>query len=229
MMIDLPALLSASPPPHHLIILNQPVDRIPFFRRLYSTSHLIICADGGANRLFDYDSSLIPTAIVGDLDSLRGDVEAYYRSKGVAVMKDPDQYRTDLEKCIAYLPKYAPNRLIVVVGATGGRLDHAAANVNALYKHPELLLVGESSLSLLLEAGRQYRVKALHPSQLCGVIPFGGPARCTSIGLLYDMDGMELRFGGIVSSSNRFAQDAACIEVSAPCVFTVELSPADEH
>lgn len=223
--IDLSALFSASPPSHHLIILNQPVDKIPSFRHLFSTSLLTVCADGGANRLFEYDRSLIPTAIVGDFDSLRADVKDYYQSRGVFVLKDPDQYGTDLEKCIAYLPKRLPDQLIVIVGITGGRMDHTAANVNALYKHPELFLVGESSMSLLLEAGQQYCVKAAHPSQVCGVIPFGWPARCTSKGLLYDMDSMELRFGGVVSSSNRFAQDIACIEVSAPCVFTVELSP----
>lgn len=76
-----------------------------------------ICADGGANRLYDevprlLDSSsedsdvqirsqFLPQSIRGDLDSVRGDVRDFYASKGVEITDlAADQDTTDLQKCL---------------------------------------------------------------------------------------------------------------------------------
>ena len=71
-----------------LIILNQPIctKNNSIFNRLWNMSSIRVCADGGANRLFDLsldqtnNKKLIPDLIVGDLDSLRDDVKVrgYY-------------------------------------------------------------------------------------------------------------------------------------------------------
>ena len=67
-----------------LILLNQPVDRHTLMD-LFGRSSLVICADGGANRLYDaFDDSdernrFIPDYIVGDLDSIRPEVKLYYQ------------------------------------------------------------------------------------------------------------------------------------------------------
>ena len=50
---------------------------------------MIVCADGGANRLYDAmmmetastEEEVTPDFIVGDLDSIRPEVEQFYRSK----------------------------------------------------------------------------------------------------------------------------------------------------
>ena len=55
-----------------------------------------VCADGGANRLFDLlDQSqlYIPAAVVGDLDSVRPEVVAFYRTAGVVLEAVEDQDR----------------------------------------------------------------------------------------------------------------------------------------
>ena len=45
----------------------------------------------------------LPDLILGDLDSLRPDVRAFYASHGVPVVQDDDQDSTDLMKCIQAL------------------------------------------------------------------------------------------------------------------------------
>lgn len=74
-----------------LLLLNSASMHNPVTLRVLQTiwpnSVFKICADGGANRLFDapaYSSSMvqqhyIPDFITGDLDSVRPDVAEYYR------------------------------------------------------------------------------------------------------------------------------------------------------
>ncbi|GAA5873236.1 hypothetical protein JCM3774_000090 [Rhodotorula dairenensis] len=110
--------LSPSAPRTALILLNSPLPPQPLFAKLWETATLRFCADGGANRLYDRFVSgtensdaarhgdaddWLPDLILGDLDSLRQDVRAYYESKGVTVDRDPDEFSTDLGKNVARL------------------------------------------------------------------------------------------------------------------------------
>lgn len=52
--------------------------------RLWSSMSYVICADGGANRLYDWVSPaerwrFVPHVIAGDLDSIRPEVRQQYR------------------------------------------------------------------------------------------------------------------------------------------------------
>ena len=145
-----------------LILLNQPIEKEAVLR-LIAKSSLIICADGGANQLYDClqeDERLLylPNAVVGDLDSVRVEVKDFYLSNGVHVEKVFDQNHTDLEKCIRYVTshqkihkpenliqmyklgrkgrvyRYAPNK-ILAYPAFGGRMDHTLSALHALAQY----------------------------------------------------------------------------------------------
>lgn len=89
-----------------LLILNQAISlEKALFVKLWNISSICICADGGANRLFDLfeatdRENYLPNYIVGDLDSIRNDVKEYYRSCGVIIILQRTQYSTDFKKCI---------------------------------------------------------------------------------------------------------------------------------
>ncbi|KAI5967908.1 THI80 [Candida margitis] len=67
---------------------------------------LVVCSDGGANRLHDYFSNdkeredYLPNYIVGDFDSLRDDVKSFYQSRGVKIIQQYGQYSNDFQKSI---------------------------------------------------------------------------------------------------------------------------------
>lgn len=88
-----------------LIFLNTTLDSIPV-QRLWNSTTLRICADGGANRLYYYFGTdaereqFIPDFIVGDLDSLREEVRQYYVKRGTVVLPQYTQYATDFMKAI---------------------------------------------------------------------------------------------------------------------------------
>lgn len=118
-------------PPASLIILNQPLPPFSTFKKLWDHTTYRICADGGANRLYDlFDGNpdesreshvwfpsdylprfatkeiQVPDIIIGDLDSLRPDTRQWYSEKsGSRVVEDSDQYSTDFGKAMKVLTK----------------------------------------------------------------------------------------------------------------------------
>ncbi|KAJ3101852.1 hypothetical protein HDU97_001026 [Phlyctochytrium planicorne] len=102
-------------PTHHrrpaaaLIILNQPLPDVSWLDRLWASASVKLCADGGANRLFDLCGSdevrmrFLPDRIIGDLDSLRLEVKRWYEGKGVAVERQHSQDSTDFGKCVSHI------------------------------------------------------------------------------------------------------------------------------
>ncbi|KAH3679559.1 hypothetical protein WICMUC_000892 [Wickerhamomyces mucosus] len=100
-----------SPHNNALIILNQSISIVNFLK-VWEHYRLKICADGGANRLFDFFSkdedrkNHLPDYIIGDFDSLRDDVKRWYESHGVKTIKQSTQYATDLNKCLDFVEIY---------------------------------------------------------------------------------------------------------------------------
>jgi thiamine pyrophosphokinase len=104
--------------PYAVIVLNQPINKNALDAVLDSAA-LLICADGGANRLYQCDNHphrqnrarvRIPDAIVGDLDSLDPEIGSHYSLQGVKIIKDPDQYSTDFTKCLKYVRQWATSQ-----------------------------------------------------------------------------------------------------------------------
>uniref|UniRef100_A0A061S914 Thiamine pyrophosphokinase n=1 Tax=Tetraselmis sp. GSL018 TaxID=582737 RepID=A0A061S914_9CHLO len=206
-----------------------------------------VVADGGANRLYreipklipelsveEVRSRFVPDCVVGDLDSLKPEVRAFYESKGVAIHdKSEDQDTNDLTKCIhaclGYMEESGLRResvTIVCVGALGGRLDHTLGNLNVLYSFQELNLVlcGDGNLTRLLPAG----TSVIHPDRAmegptCGLIPLGGPVRATTTGLRWNLDNTEMRFAGLVSTSNMIDADEIVVHSDGPLLWTTKL------
>ena len=72
-----------------LVMTNSATMDVALAKRFWDRFEYRICADGGANRLFDGLSAedrvrYVPDAVKGDLDSVRADVRAFYRSAIIA-------------------------------------------------------------------------------------------------------------------------------------------------
>lgn len=96
-----------------------------YARNLISPDDYIICADSG----YSYCSSMgvVPNLVLGDFDSYRGDV-----SKSCEIIRY-DTKKDDTDTMLAV--KVALERDykdIVMLGMTGGRLDHTLANIQTI-------------------------------------------------------------------------------------------------
>jgi len=236
-----------------LIILNSPIGSppSPIFVNLWSLSNFRVCADGGANRLYDEtknqeNDKYIPDLIRGDLDSLRPSVRDFYSQKGVKIEKDPCQNTNDLDKCLEVVQKEWLNRVsnnfqVCVYGAFGGRFDQEMASIQALFKwknafQSKLFLYDHNTSAFLLSESVLNEIRLVFHGDgeipegdigdgpTCGLIPIG--TRCDSVetkGLKWNLEASPLEFGGLISSSNRVMDQVVTVRSSHPLIFTSEV------
>ncbi|KAL2867142.1 thiamine diphosphokinase [Aspergillus lucknowensis] len=100
-----------TPPPFALVVLNQPINEVAL-SVLRKHALVTVCADGGANRFFEFaksrgrESAELPDTIIGDLDSIRPEIRSHYSNFGVRIVEDDDQYSTDFTKSLRYIREH---------------------------------------------------------------------------------------------------------------------------
>ncbi|KAK1560898.1 hypothetical protein Q3G72_032045 [Acer saccharum] len=228
-----------------LVLLNQRLPR--FTLQLWNQAQLRLCADGGANRVFDELPELFPhedafevrkrykpDLIKGDMDSVRAEVLDFYSSLGTKVMDEShDQDTTDLHKCISYIRDFTPhvdksNLCILVAGALGGRFDHEAGNINVLYKFStiRIILLSDDCLIHLLPKTHhnEIYIESSVVGPHCGLIPIGMPSGSTSTtGLQWDLNDTEMSFGGLLSTSNIVKADKITVRSDSDLLWTISI------
>ncbi|KAA8495924.1 Thiamine pyrophosphokinase 3 [Porphyridium purpureum] len=245
---------SANVRPVALLFLNGSCPRVSIspecFVRLWGRAHVRICADGGANRLYDGCSddqnarrhAYVPSYIVGDLDSLRPEVLSYYSCRGTQIQEDRDQHSNDLMKGIRLavqqlrhtsqetsLPDADEKSLpaMVLLGCDGGRFDHVLAALSEMHslEYPgTLYMLSSSSWTTVLTPGmHQIELDLSCEGATCGLIPLAGACESvTTSGLQWNLNGHRLELGKFVSTSNRALESTVHVETSGFLVWTVE-------
>lgn len=94
-------------------------------------SHFIIAVDKGMEFLYHHD--IMPSYIVGDFDSVDREIADYYRDETRIPIREynPVKDASDTEIAIRLAMTLGCSELLIL-GATGGRIDHLWANVQTL-------------------------------------------------------------------------------------------------
>ncbi|KUO70067.1 MAG: hypothetical protein APF77_24655 [Clostridia bacterium BRH_c25] len=112
-----------------VIISSGEIYDYSFCHDIVQAADRIICADGGTRHAINM--GLIPNVIIGDMDSSAVRYIDYYRKKGVEVVQyPPDKDKTDTHICVEFALAFS--REIILLGATGSRIDHMIANISLL-------------------------------------------------------------------------------------------------
>ena len=185
------------------------------------------------------------------MDSLRPDVEEHYRSQDVKIVKDPDQYSTDLQKCLKYIEDQiielqdedaSPRRKmdVAIFGGLGGRADQAFSQLHHLYASSQnttpmigdLYLIATESVIFLLEKGKNSIYAPVGPEHFTenvGIIPIGRPSIITTHGLEWDVTGWSTEFGTQMSTSNHIRAAKVEVDTSERVLFTLEIAKKPEY
>ena len=161
---------------------------------LWQFSHLpIIAADGGAN--FLRQMSLLPVAVIGDLDSIKNKDHWHKTSR---VIELAEQDTTDFEKCLYTID--AP--VFIATGFTGSRFDHTLAALHVMQKYhqkkpvilvsgDDVLCVSSGNIKLQLPVGTRV-----------SVYPLNRVSFKLSDGLQYPLDNITMQVGEMIGTSN---------------------------
>lgn len=145
----------------------------------------------------------LPDVVIGDFDSLAGRI--LDGRDGPVFLEVADQHTTDSEKALMYLDEEGFDE-VVMLGATGWRLDHTLFNVHLLERFSDRLkicLAGHHADTVLLEAGAKVSW-VLETGIKFSIMPFGGPVtRVTLEGAEFPLLGETLVPGGLATIGNR--------------------------
>ncbi|MDR1927454.1 MAG: thiamine diphosphokinase [Oscillospiraceae bacterium] len=177
---------------------------------------LVLAADGGYAHL--RAMGVTPDLVLGDFDSLEGEVPRHIPAQFFAKDKDASDLALALEEGLR-----RNYRCFTLIGAGGGRPDHAFANLQLLVKAARcgafaVLRDGDFSVTALSEQGSL----CLSGSGLVSVFAYGGTARGVCLrGMEYPLENAALSDDTPRGLSNRLlgAQAEIAMESGTLLVF----------
>jgi thiamine pyrophosphokinase len=191
---------------------------------------LVVAADGGSLTLDRW--GIVPDLLVGDLDSVSSEKATELGRRGARIVPFPPQKdQSDLELAMRYALESGADD-IVILGAFGGRLDHALANV-LLLADPAYRGVGIRAV----QGETQIRA-AFGPSEMALRGPAGSivtllPVRTDANGvrargLLYPLDRETLHFGRSRGLSNVVTSLPASVSLESGVLLVIENAHVEE-
>jgi thiamine pyrophosphokinase len=185
------------------------------------TPAAVICADGGARHV--EAAGIIPVLIVGDMDSLDAQRQAYYEAKGCRIVCHPRRKdETDTELALHEAFRMEPAE-IWIWGALGHRVDHVLANIFLLVqgkqKGIEVKLIDEWCEVFLIDGRTVLEGEA---GQTVSLFPFWGPAAgITLTGFEFPLTNAVMEIGRPYGVSNRLMAGRGIIELGSGCLLAV--------
>jgi thiamine pyrophosphokinase len=212
-----------------IVIANGHIGNLEISRVQTWLYDLVICADGGAQHALTL--GLAPDVVVGDLDSLDGDLRARLEDEGCQVLVHPPRKdETDLELALRYAIDHGVDE-ILILGALGGRIDQALANI-LLLALPELegikthIVAGDQEMFLI-------RGQAFIEGQVgdtVSLLPIAGDVTgITAEGLEYPLQHGTLKFGPTLGISNVLTAPVAWVQVEQGLLLCVHISSRKEN
>lgn len=98
-------------------------------------ARFVVCADQGARHMAG--TGCLPDLLVGDMDSINGETLAVYAAAGTQIIRaEPEKDETDAQLAVDEAIRRGATEL-VLLGALGGRIDHALGNLMLLVRAAE--------------------------------------------------------------------------------------------
>lgn len=198
------------PPKTFLVAANGEIDCSLIREIDFASTHRVVAADGGANRL--QQCGVMPDVVIGDLDSIStemkenpGKTELLYR---------PSQELNDLEKALIYCREQGAERLIVL-GVTGKRLDHAINNFSVLAKYDHLFEYQIFDRYAHIFLVRKYFRYRGQPNQIVSLIPLGKVSGIVTEGLQFPLNNESLEIGVREGASNAIVQKEFTVRIKS--------------
>jgi thiamine pyrophosphokinase len=200
-----------------VLVANGPVRWTPSLAAIAASGEPLLAADGGANHLARIGRR--PAAVIGDLDSIKPGVRAFVGED--RMIHRPDQNRTDLDKALDHAFSDLGLGRLLVLGATGGRIDHAVGNLGLLADRAmaEDLIFIEDDHRILAVRGEA--VLDAQPGETWSFFAFDPGVSVDLEGVKWPLSGAAVDLAGRPSISNEAAADTVTVRADGGAVVVV--------
>jgi thiamine pyrophosphokinase len=204
-----------------VILVNGHIPDLEQARRLIRPGDIILAADGGTRHALAL--GLVPSLVIGDLDSLTEDDRCTLEAAHTEIRRyPPNKDETDLELALHYSVETGFDE-ILIVAALGDRLDQTLGNLD--------LLTGSSlaGLDVRVDDGPEQawfvRTNTMvegSPGDIISLIPWGGEVTgITTDGLLWPLRDETLHPHKTRGLSNELLGDSASISLKSGLLLVV--------
>ncbi|MCC6398631.1 MAG: thiamine diphosphokinase [Bacteroidetes bacterium] len=179
-----------------LLLCNGAAPSRTLARKLARIADRLVVADGGANAALSL--GLTPDIIIGDLDSIASASRRAFAA--VRTLRVRRQDNTDMEKALDHI-RAAGGGEVVVLGATGGRIDMTLANLSVVWRYiPALNIVFADNgwFAVPLRGSHTFTARA---GSRVSLIPFGTCSGITLRGLRFPLTDARLGVGEVAVSN----------------------------
>ncbi len=177
----------------------------------------IICADGGANSARKLN--IVPDVIIGDLDSITKENLKFFKKK-TKIIKYKRQNDTDVEKSLKYLIGKGFGD-VVLLGATGNRLDHTICNLGIVLKYFSKIKISILHGNSFLKAYNNNVELNTVKNEIISVYGFDKKTKIKSTGLKYPLKNIALPLGEKESTSNVATSNKITLKIKGGIVFVI--------
>jgi len=192
------------------VFCNGQLENPANVKQITNDCDLLIAADGGAKYFFDI--GLTPQVIIGDMDSIDSDMR---KSKsGIEHIRYPaDKDKSDAELAVEYALEHGYEQ-IILVSATGGRLDHTLGNIVLVASYPGRVAIFDGISTLVAVDKSEKCVLHGRIGAIVSLMPYStGPLKVRTKGLKYPLQDERL-ISAAHGLGNELSQTEACICVS---------------
>ena len=187
--------------PRAVVLCSGPPPEDDLLRYWLTGADFFVCTDAAGH---PYDQlPLSPDVVIGDFDSLSGRV--LDGRSGPRFLEVDDQYTTDSEKALLFLVEQGIEE-VILLGATGWRLDHTIFNCQLLERFADKLricIAGPNADTVRLGPGSNVSWELPGGSQF-SLLPMLGPVSGVTLeGARFPLLGDTLEPGGPALISNQ--------------------------
>jgi thiamine pyrophosphokinase len=203
------------------IICNGNIENYEFSKEKLRQVDYIICADGGTRHA--YHMNIIPNIIIGDMDSSKDEYVEYYSSKEVPFIKySSDKDKTDTHICLEYAMEKCDE--ILLLGATGTRLDHTLGNVSILKlaadKGKTACIIDENNEVYVVKDG--IRLEG-NKGDIVSLLPLSSKVEGINLeGVLYPLQNAVMEIGNPYGVSNKFEETVVVLTIATGYMIVIK-------